>query len=167
MSAETSFDLALQTAQRMLMVASRSTALERAAHNREAQTGREQADFWARVEEYLHVLPSSSQRLNGFGGQRLDPCSKCGRSFTQAEWDALPEASGGSHLVLPPYPPENDPGEVLEMRNCYCHSTLTALEPFTGADVGAEIKVVRREKPGINLKDAQAIAVGRLKKRYG
>lgn len=103
----------------------------------------------------------------GFDGQRIEPCSTCGRVFTQAEWDALPGAAGGSHLVLPPYPAENDPGEVLEMKNCGCHSTLTVLEPFSAIDIDAEVGLIQQEMPGINLKNARALAIGRLKQRFG
>jgi hypothetical protein len=86
----------------------------------------------------------------------------CGRWISQAEWEALPSIG---HQVIPPYPPENDPGEVLEMRNCGCKSTLTFLEPFTALDVEQIVKQLQRTDPSLTLKRARQLAIDRLKRQ--
>lgn len=89
-------------------------------------------------------------------------CSKCGRRLSVADWEALPLLG---HQVMPPYEPENDPGEVLEMRNCNCGSTLTVLEPFTAAELEDEVEEYMRRVPGISLKNARQLVIARLKSR--
>lgn len=106
----------------------------------------------------------SAFHLGRFDG--LDKkCSKCGRMISQEDWDAMPLVG---HQVIPPYPKENDPGEVLEMRNCECGSTLTILEPFTAAELEAEVEAELRTGSAtgpLSKRLAQQLAIQRLKKR--
>lgn len=156
MAAELAFDLALETAQRMLSSSSRRSALEHAREQANLQSG-QRAEFWDRVYEYVKVLPTTS-KMNGFNGPRLEPCSKCGDPISQEQWEALPLLG---HQVFPPY--QDDPGEVLEMKNHACGSTLTTLEPFTAAELEAEVRVVLDDEPRLALKSARSFAIARLK----
>ncbi len=145
MSAELEHDLALETAQRMLAVQSRAEAL------RSAWERRGPRDFWNRVAEYLEVLPTT-KRLNGFGRSSFginEPriCSGCFKTISEAEWETL-ESLGAQ--VFPPY--EDDPGEVLDMRNHYCGSTLTALEPYTAREFEENVEFERKRHPDWSLK---------------
>lgn len=79
-------------------------------------------------------------------------CSRCSKKFTRAQWDALKSIG---HQVVPPY--EGDVGEVLNLKNCPCGSTLAVQELFTGADV--ERGVAEEMKRGHNRSAAQILAI--------
>lgn len=143
-------NIAFETAQRMLQRQPREAAIQAAREQLAANP-----KFWIEVLEYLDTLPSST-KFNGFAGERL--CSLCGRAITDAEWERL-ELVG--YLVIPPYEPENDPGEVLELRNDTCRTTMSKLLPFTAAvlAVGAEHELEHTD----NYKVAERIAIDHLK----
>lgn len=153
MSAELDVDLALETAQRMLASQPRSQALRHARQQEALQSGslrgdNQRAEFWRRVAEYIEEIPSTPrQHLNAFGIDEPRICSGCFKTISVAEWETL-ESLGAQ--VFPPY--ENDPGEVLDMRNHYCGSTLTSLEPYTAREFERNVDVERQAHPGWSLK---------------
>jgi hypothetical protein len=83
-------------------------------------------------------------------------CS-CGRLISDAEWERLPLLG---YQVFPSY--EDDPGEVLEMRNDVCGSTLTKMMVFTpeALERGAELELGRGAE---SRKRALSIAADHLK----
>jgi hypothetical protein len=97
-----------------------------------------------------------------FASGPFKTCSTCKRELSQAEWTNIPSIG---HQVIPPYPPENDPGEVLEMRNCTCGSTLTVVEPFTAAELEVVVAQLLNADPGLSLKRARQLAIERLKRQ--
>lgn len=89
-------------------------------------------------------------------------CSKCGRKLSASDWEELPLLG---HQVIPPYAPENDPGEVLELRNCGCGSTLALPMPFTAAELESAVDEYMALVPGVSLKNARQLVIARLKSR--
>lgn len=71
-------------------------------------------------------------------------CSLCGRHISAAEWEQLPTLGA---LVVPPY--GDDPGEVLDLRNCDCGTTLSQLEPYTGATFEAAVALEHDRRPAL------------------
>jgi hypothetical protein len=95
-----------------------------------------------------------------FASGPFKTCSTCKRDISQAEWAKLPSIG---HQVIPPYPPENDPGEVLGLKNCGCGSTLALAEPFTAAELEVVVAELQRADPALSLKRARQLAIERLK----
>ena len=56
----------------------------------------------------------------------LDPfphvCTNCGRSYSRAEWDALPDL--GFRRIPAGDDPVTEPAYVLSYVNCSCHGTM-------------------------------------------
>lgn len=87
----------------------------------------------------------------------MKTCTTCGTEYNASQWRALPSIG---HQVVPPF--EEDPGLVIDLKNCpKCNSTLASEEPFTGADVefGVQAELAR----GVALKRAQQLAIENLK----
>lgn len=155
MTTERAFDIAFDTAQRMLSVQTRREALK---HVEEQM--RTHPEFWGQVREYLKALPSS-QRFHGAAHMdRFDAfdkkCTKCGRSITEQEWQKELRLIG--FQVVPAW--QDEPGEVLELRNDICGSTLARLAPFSpeALEKGADVEIA---KTG-DLRRAQSVAADRL-----
>lgn len=150
---EVTLDLALETAQRMLSRFPRAEAIHLALEQEQVLDRND--DFWPRVVEYLRVLPVPGHRLNG--SQFPKKCSGCGRMLSQEDWDGLKFIG---FQVIGPWP--DDPGEVLDMRNDFCNSTLAELAPFTAAEFEAEVE---REisNAGGDIKLARQLAAERLR----
>lgn len=142
-------DLAFETAQRMLVRQSREAAISAARDRLGANP-----EFWIRVLEYLDVLPAST-RFNG--AMPWKKCSKCGRSISEAEWNTL-ELVG--YFVMPPE--GDDPGEVLEMRNDGCRTTLSVLLPFSAVEFQAHVEE-EQQRSGADFQEASAIVADRLR----
>jgi len=94
--------------------------------------------------------------LNGFDALPDDrKCTLCGRHISGAEWMRLKLIG---FLVIPRF--EDDPGEVLEMRNDTCGTTMTRPTPF-GPDAfehGVQVEM-RRIK---DRKLAESVAADHL-----
>lgn len=89
-------------------------------------------------------------------------CSGCGAKISRRQWEELPLLG---HQVMPPYEPENDPGEVLEMRNHTCGSTLTILMPFSTLELESAVDEYMALVPGVSLQNARQLVIARLKSR--
>jgi Protein of unknown function (DUF5661) len=94
-------------------------------------------------------------RFQRFDAHEPKQCRSCGRTHSDAQWAKLPLVG---HQVIGPYP--DDPGEVLELKNCQCGSTLAIQEPFTAAELerGAQHEL---EHTG-DLRVARQIAIDHL-----
>lgn len=95
-------------------------------------------------------------KLGGFGAPKK--CSRCGET---SEWESMKPIG---HQVIPAWTsPEGefDPGEVLELKNCRCGSTLAELEPFTAAQLEAQVELEIQQ--GASPRAAQQLAIQRLK----
>lgn len=84
-----------------------------------------------------------------------DKCRVCGKSL--GTWESLKLIG---YQVMPPF--EDDPGEVLELRNHDCGGTFAELLPFTAQALEDEISV---NFGGRRDKQSQAEAIERLKRR--
>ena len=84
-------------------------------------------------------------------------CSTCGRKISDAEWSALKLVG---YQVIPPF--ESDPGEVLELKNDICGSTLAVLMPFTAREL--EDVLDQMLPSNTPLRELRALAIERLKK---
>lgn len=71
-------------------------------------------------------------------GEIIKVCTKCGRSYTCCEWKKLPFA-GGSKDGLQKYPW----GEVQELRNCTCGTTLSLVLDEGDYDLWMIIRAAR------------------------
>lgn len=92
-----------------------------------------------------------------FAASEPKRCGTCGKTYDDAQWTKLPLVG---YQVIPPY--DDDLGEVLEMRNCGCRSTLALQMPFTGADVERGVAFELRAAGG-DKKKAQQLAIENLK----
>jgi GNAT superfamily N-acetyltransferase len=63
----------------------------------------------------------------GCHGEPIIKRCGCGRTYTQAEWDALPLLG---KQVIPAW--RDEPEETLTMKNCVCHSTLAVSNLYGG-----------------------------------
>lgn len=81
----------------------------------------------------------------------------CQREIDADAWEAL-ESLGA--MVIPPY--EDDPGEVLDLRNCACGTTLSELEPYTGATFEAGVAYEKARHPGLTIKELRRLVFTNL-----
>jgi len=104
----------------------------------------------ARAPRYFSCM-ARRRRFNEFDKR----CSTCGRLISEAEWKRLLFLG---FQVIPPW--RDDPGEVLELRNDTCGSTLARLAPFTptALEIGAQHELEHTK----DLKMARRIAADHL-----
>lgn len=109
--------------------------------------------FWQRVREHVSSMPA---QLGALSTPPDRTCSTCGAAITGSEWDRMPVFG---FQVIPAW--KDEPGEVLELKNHSCGSTLARLAPFSPEDLeyGAEVELQR----GVgDLKTAQRVAAANL-----
>ncbi len=148
--AERAFDVAFDTAERILSTTPRERALD---YLKEQVRNSANPDFWARVREYVKSVPITATHLNGY--QDDGHCSGCGKPIGDAEWKQLVLIG---FQVTPAW--KDEPGEVLELRNHACGSTLAKMMPFSPEDLEAGA-AVELGAAG-SLKRAQSVAAHNL-----